>query len=132
MIRNSGQDSGQGWWTGEWSGTVDRTVVRTGGQDSGQGRWTGQWSGTGVGGQDSGQDNASSFVEDDNDDEDEMKVKYEDYYKKNRINMLNSYLTFSVTHTTTWDHHQQYGSGTTLHLSAFLATPFFNYMESIS
>ena len=122
----------QGWWTGEWSGTVDRTVVRKGGQDSGQGRWTGQWSGTGVGGQDSGQDNACSFVEDDNDDEDEMKVKYEDYYKKNRINMLNSYLTFSVTHTTTWDHHQQYGSGTTLHFSAFLATPFFNYMESIS
>ena len=83
VISNSGQESGQGWWTGvsqgwwtgEWSGTVDRTVVRKGGQDSGQGRWTGQWSGTGVGGQDSGQDNACSFVEDDNDDEDEMKVK---------------------------------------------------------
>ena len=68
LVRVGGQESGQERWTGQWSGKVDKTVVRDGGQDS-------QWSGTGVGGQDSGQDNASSFVEDDNDDEDEMKVK---------------------------------------------------------
>ena len=40
-IGHSTEDSGQGRWTGQWSGTVDRTVVRNGRHESGQERKTG-------------------------------------------------------------------------------------------
>ena len=36
MVRDGGQESGQERLTGQWSGTVNGTVVRSGRQESGQ------------------------------------------------------------------------------------------------